>query len=214
MFDLAPKRNSFSRLWPVQISDHSPLTFSRPRSRNCRNPPALLDLTEHWLHRLLAKTVALPATLGPQLPPHPVPGGETGGYPSPGRRRRHVAVAGLVRCDEGVHSQGIELINCLRRVVARVGGHFLGDRACVDDGLFHHGYALLLVRWLIGGPGHHYHLVSIVHHRLAVVCLLEVPSSRGPGMMRDSGSVKLRRALSSGTPGWSRPPDWACSASA
>ena len=31
-------RNSFSRLWPVQISDHSPCTFSRPRSRNFRNP--------------------------------------------------------------------------------------------------------------------------------------------------------------------------------
>ena len=29
-----PQRNSFSRLWPVQISDHSPCTFSSPRSRN------------------------------------------------------------------------------------------------------------------------------------------------------------------------------------
>ena len=38
----APNRNNFSRLWPVQISDHSPLTFSRPRSRNCRKPRACL----------------------------------------------------------------------------------------------------------------------------------------------------------------------------
>ena len=35
---LTPKRNSLSRLWPVQISDHSPFTFSSPRSKNCRNP--------------------------------------------------------------------------------------------------------------------------------------------------------------------------------
>ena len=28
---LTPKRNSLSRLWPVQISDHSPFTFSSPR---------------------------------------------------------------------------------------------------------------------------------------------------------------------------------------
>ena len=40
---LTPKRNSLSRLWPVQISDHSPFTFSSPRSRNCRNPrPCLI----------------------------------------------------------------------------------------------------------------------------------------------------------------------------
>ena len=38
-----PKRNSLSRLWLVQISDHSPFTFSSPRSRNCRNPrPCLI----------------------------------------------------------------------------------------------------------------------------------------------------------------------------
>ena len=40
---LTPERNSLSRLWPVQISDHSPFTFSSPRSRNCRNPrPCLI----------------------------------------------------------------------------------------------------------------------------------------------------------------------------
>ena len=40
---LTPKRNSLSRLWPVQISDHSPFTFFSPRSKNCRNPrPCLI----------------------------------------------------------------------------------------------------------------------------------------------------------------------------
>ena len=33
-----PNRNSFSRLCPVQIRDHSRFTFSRPRSRNCLKP--------------------------------------------------------------------------------------------------------------------------------------------------------------------------------
>ena len=32
------KRNSLSRSRTVQISDHSPLTFSRCRSRNWRKP--------------------------------------------------------------------------------------------------------------------------------------------------------------------------------
>ena len=35
---LTPKRNSLSRLWPVQVSNQSPFTFSSPRNRNCRNP--------------------------------------------------------------------------------------------------------------------------------------------------------------------------------
>ena len=38
-----PQRNSLSRLWPVQIRDHSPLTLSSPRRRNWRKPrPALI----------------------------------------------------------------------------------------------------------------------------------------------------------------------------
>ena len=38
-----PQRNSLSRLWPVQIRDHSPLTFSRPRRRNWQKPrPCLI----------------------------------------------------------------------------------------------------------------------------------------------------------------------------
>ena len=48
----------------MQISDHSPLTFSSPRSRNWRKPPpTLLDLAEDRFHRLHAKGV----TLGPRL---------------------------------------------------------------------------------------------------------------------------------------------------
>ena len=33
-----PNRNSLSRLWPVQIINHSRFAFSSPRSRNCRKP--------------------------------------------------------------------------------------------------------------------------------------------------------------------------------
>ena len=41
--DPDPNLNSFSRLCPVQIRDHSRFTFSRPRSRNCRKPrPCLI----------------------------------------------------------------------------------------------------------------------------------------------------------------------------
>ena len=38
----APYRNSLSRLWPVQMSDHSRFTFSKSRRRNCRKPRACL----------------------------------------------------------------------------------------------------------------------------------------------------------------------------
>ena len=34
----APKRNSFSRLWPAQMSSHYRFTFARPRNRNCQKP--------------------------------------------------------------------------------------------------------------------------------------------------------------------------------
>jgi hypothetical protein len=33
----------------IQISAHSPRTFSNPRKRNCRNPRALFDLPEYRL---------------------------------------------------------------------------------------------------------------------------------------------------------------------
>ena len=38
-----PQRNNLSRLWPVQIRDYSPLTFSKPRIRNWQKPrPCLI----------------------------------------------------------------------------------------------------------------------------------------------------------------------------
>ena len=95
-------------------------------------------------------------------------------------------MAGFLRGDERVRSQGVEFLNRLGRVVSGVGGDLPGDRAHVAGGLHHHGHGLLLVRRLVGGSGRHNHLVFAVHHRLAVVGLLEVLTSR-PGMMRESG---------------------------
>ena len=88
--------------------------------------PALLDLSEHWLHRLFPNREAPPAPLRPQLPPHPVPGGEIGGYASPGRRWYWLAVAGLVRCDERVDAQGAQALNRPCRIVARAADTSLG----------------------------------------------------------------------------------------
>ena len=61
---LTPKRNSLSRLWPVQISDHSPFTFSSPPQQELPESPALLDLAEYRLHSLHPQSVALPTPLG------------------------------------------------------------------------------------------------------------------------------------------------------
>jgi hypothetical protein len=41
-FQAVIRRCSFSRLWVVHTSAHSPRTFSTPRSRNCRKPRACL----------------------------------------------------------------------------------------------------------------------------------------------------------------------------
>ena len=88
------------------------------------------------------------------------------------------AVAGLLRRDERVHAQSIKLVDCLRRVIASIGGYFPGDCTDVADGLLHHRRSLLLIRSLVSGPRRHDHLVSAVHHRLTVVRLQEVLSSR------------------------------------
>ena len=85
---------------------------------------------------------------------------------------------GLLRRDERVHSQSIKLVDCLCRVIASIGGYFPGDCTDVVDGLLHHRRSLLLIRSLVGGPRRHDHLVSAVHHRLTVVRLQEVLSSR------------------------------------
>ena len=61
---LAPKRNSLSRLWPVQISDHSPFTFFQSPQQELPESPALLDLSEYRLHSLHPQSVALPTPPG------------------------------------------------------------------------------------------------------------------------------------------------------
>ena len=100
------------------------------------------------------------------------------GYATSGRGWHNSAVAGLLRRDERVHAQSIKLVDCLRRVIASIGGYFPGDCTDVVDGLLHHRCSLLLIRSLVGGPRRHDHLVSAVHHRLTVVRLQEVLSSR------------------------------------
>ena len=59
-----------------------------------------------------------------------------------------------------------------------VGGYFPGHCAGVADGFLNHAYRLLFVRGLVGGPGRHDDLAGMVHHRLTVVRLLEVPATR------------------------------------
>ena len=77
-------------------------------------------------------------------------------------------MAGLLRGHEGVRPQGIEAVNCLRRVAACVGGNFLWDLAGVTHGLLNHALGLTLVRGLVGSTGRHDDLVGAVHHRLAL----------------------------------------------
>ena len=57
------------------------------------------------------------------------------GYATSGRGWHNPAVAGLLRRDERVHAQSIELADCLCRVIASIGGYFPGDCADVVDGL-------------------------------------------------------------------------------
>ena len=86
------------------------------------------------------------------------------GYASSGRRRNHSQVA--------------EPFNRLRRVVTGIGGYFLWYCAGVADGFLNHAYGLLFVRGLAGGAGRHDDLAGMVHHRLTVVGLQEVPATR------------------------------------
>ena len=53
------------------------------------------------------------------------------GYATSGRGWHNPAVAGLLRRDERVHAQSIKLVDCLRRVIASIGGYFPGDCAYV-----------------------------------------------------------------------------------
>ena len=68
----------------MQMRDHSALTFAKPRQQELPEAAAPLDLAEDRLDGLHAQGVTLAASLGLQLAPHPVPGGQTTGYASPG----------------------------------------------------------------------------------------------------------------------------------
>ena len=154
---LTPNRNSLSRLWPVQISDHSPFTFSSPRSRNCRNPrPCLIWPNTAPQFASAKRSAADPAWSVTSVASGPW---ETNCWVCVlGARVANPAVAGLLRRDERVHAQSIELVDCLCRVIASIGGYFPGDCTDVVDGLLHHRRSLLLIRSLVGGPRRHDHL--------------------------------------------------------
>ena len=111
----------------VAGADQRPLAVDlfQARQEELAEAPSLLDLAEDRLHSGHPQGVALTTTPGLQLAPHPVPGGQVLGYATSGRRRNHSAVARLLRPDERVHAQGMEVANRLRRVVTSVGRYFL-----------------------------------------------------------------------------------------
>ena len=193
-----------------------PLHLLQAPQQELPESPALLDLSEHRLRRLHPQGVALTAPFRPQLPPHPVPGRQSLGYSASGRRLRSRAMAGLLRGDERVHSQGADFLDCLGPVVPRVGGYLLGRRvpvlAMASSTMT---TACCFVRTQVGGTAPPQSPDGrMVHHRLAVVGLLEIPPSgagHDPGLR--IGEVALRlviRALRGG----SCPRTSACSASA
>ena len=114
--------------------------------------------------------VTLPPPFRPQLPPHPVPSRQTR-YAAPGRGRDCRSVASPTRSDEGVHPQGIEVIDRLSRVVARVGGDFPGHGPGVEHGLLNHSHGLTLIR-AARSPDERF------HHRAVVA--LDGPSLNEP----------------------------------
>ena len=153
-----PKRNSLSRacpeldsgLWPVQISDHSPLTFSSPRSRNWRKPPpTLLDLAEDRFHRLHAKGV----TLGPAWSATSAASGPwgTGAWVCVlGAPAKPLCRGASDPARRTVHAQGLEVVDRVCRVIASVGRNFPGHGAGVADGLRYHAHAFCLSEvWLV-----------------------------------------------------------------
>ena len=79
----------------MQMRSHSRFPFSRPLSRDFRNPRP----------RLVCRFRRI------QSP------GQMTGHASSGCGRRHPAVAGPLRGDVGVHTQRAQTVNCLGRVV-------------------------------------------------------------------------------------------------
>ena len=101
----------------VAGADQRPLALDllEPPQLELAEASPLLDLAEYRLDGFHAQCVALTNPFGPQLPPHPVPGGELTGYATSKRRRNHSAVGGLLRRDVGVHAQRTQVANCLAR---------------------------------------------------------------------------------------------------
>ncbi len=88
-------RNSLSRLWPMQLSDHSPLTFValvQSWQQELSETTSVLGWAEYRFHRLHMPGVTLASPFGLQLAAHPIPGRQMLGRASSGRWRRHPTV--------------------------------------------------------------------------------------------------------------------------
>ena len=101
-----PKAEQFQQV--VAGADEQPLPVHLRQAPQQELPeaPALLDLAEHRFNCLHTQGVAFPPSFRPQLAAHPVPDRQSLGNASPGRWLQHQALAGLLRRDEWVHSQG------------------------------------------------------------------------------------------------------------
>ena len=200
-----PLRKSLSRLWPVQISDHSPLHLVQTPQQELSKASALLDLAEDRLHGRHAQHVTLAAPFGLQLAPHPVFGRARFGDWSPGRWRWLVAVSGLLGRDEGVCAQG--LINRQRPLPSsnrrrRTPPWVLRPCWRWSPRSSPPPAACPMPGWWLGPPRSP---DPCCPPPLGSCRPAGSPVHQDPGMMRDSTSVKLRWALSSGTSGCSLP---------
>ena len=136
------------------------------------------------------------------------------GYATSGRGWHNPAVAGLLRRDERVHAQSIKLVDCLRRVIASIGGILpwgLHRRCRWSPPSSPQPVAYPKSGWWPAPPRSPGERCPPPPDSCT---LAGSPFPPGAGMMRDSVSVKLRWALSSGTPGCLRPSASACSAAA
>ena len=107
----------------MQMSSHSPLTFSKPRSRNCRkHRPYLICPNTNSTVSNAERSAGGPAWSATSDASGPCR--QMIGYAPPGCGWRHPAVAGPLRRDERVNAKILQAVNRLRRVVAGVGGHF------------------------------------------------------------------------------------------
>ena len=103
----SPEAEQLQQVVPGADQQPLPVHLRQTPQQELPESPALLDLAEHRFHRLHPEGVAFPAPFRSQLAPHPVPGRQSLGYAAKGRRWRHPAVAGPLRRNERVHSQGV-----------------------------------------------------------------------------------------------------------